>query len=231
MPTKDDIILIADPRVLAIPLRHNTEPLVDLRQQTSIVYGPSPEIPDNQDYTFVRQTIYDKLLTAQQQLPNGYHFCLYEGYRSLALQKLIFDERYGKVQTRYPTWSSDQIFLETIKLVSPVINQDGSDNVPPHATGAAIDVYLLDDAGQALDMGIHPEDWMMDVSGAKSLTDSKEISETAIKNRRLMSDVLTAVGFVNYPTEYWHWSYGDRYWAFMTKAPQTLYDLANHSSK
>ncbi|MEK8108013.1 hypothetical protein NKG94_28990 [Micromonospora sp. M12] len=34
---------------------------------------------------------------------------------------------------------------------------------------------------------------------------------------------------VNYPTEWWHWSYGDRYWALMTGAPQTRYgpvDLA-----
>ena len=29
-----------------------------------------------------------------------------------------------------------------------------------------------------------------------------------------MSRALSTAGFVNYPTEYWHWSYGDRYWAF-----------------
>jgi len=28
---------------------------------------------------------------------------------------------------------------------------------------------------------------------------------------------------VNYPTEWWHWSYGDRYWAFVTGAPHALY--------
>jgi D-alanyl-D-alanine dipeptidase len=28
---------------------------------------------------------------------------------------------------------------------------------------------------------------------------------------------------VNYPTEWWHWSYGDRYWALMTGAPAALY--------
>jgi D-alanyl-D-alanine dipeptidase len=25
------------------------------------------------------------------------------------------------------------------------------------------------------------------------------------------------------PTEWWHWSYGDRYWALMTGAPAALY--------
>ena len=30
--------------------------------------------------------------------------------------------------------------------------------------------------------------------------------------------VLSAAGLVNYPTEWWHWSYGDRYWALATGA-------------
>ncbi len=30
-------------------------------------------------------------------------------------------------------------------------------------------------------------------------------------------------GLVNYPTEWWHWSYGDRYWALVTGAPHAPY--------
>ncbi len=217
------ITLIADPEVLAIPVGQSSEPLVDLTQQTVIAYGPSPEIPDNKDYVFLRQTVYDKLVAAQQQLPPGYHFCLYEGYRSMALQKMIFDQHFANTQARYPQKTSDELFQETIKLVSPVINQDGSDNIPPHATGSAIDVYLIDDRGSPLEMGIHPKDWMQDEGGVLSLTASTLISPAATKNRHIMSAVLSAVGFVNYPTEYWHWSYGDRYWAFVTQQPQSIY--------
>jgi hypothetical protein len=35
------------------------------------------------------------------------------------------------------------------------------------------------------------------------------------------------VGFVNYPTEWWHWSYGDRYWALATGAPAACYGPVN----
>jgi zinc D-Ala-D-Ala dipeptidase len=28
---------------------------------------------------------------------------------------------------------------------------------------------------------------------------------------------------VNYPTEWWHWSYGDSYWALTTGAPAAIY--------
>ena len=220
----DSVILIADPKILSIPVGHSDEPLVDLKQQNMIQYGSSPEIPNNQDYTFVRKTVYEKLVAAQQQLPAGYHFCLYEGYRSMSLQKMLFDTHYADVAKAHPDWRPNELFIETIKLVSPVINQDGSANIPPHSTGAAIDVYLLDDHGHPVDMGIHPKDWMADEGGLLSFTASEMISSAAKKHRQIMSEVLAAQGFVNYPTEYWHWSYGDRYWAFMTHQPQTLYD-------
>jgi hypothetical protein len=36
-------------------------------------------------------------------------------------------------------------------------------------------------------------------------------------NRRRLADALTAVGFVNYPEEWWHFSYGDRLWAQISR--------------
>jgi D-alanyl-D-alanine dipeptidase len=38
-----------------------------------------------------------------------------------------------------------------------------------------------------------------------------------------LAAALSAAGFVNYPTEWWHWSYGDRYWAMVTGEPAALY--------
>ncbi|WP_282433115.1 M15 family metallopeptidase [Legionella gresilensis] len=114
------------------------------------------------------------------------------------------------------------MFKETTKLVSPVVNLDNTKNIPAHSTGGAIDIYLIDDAGQPVDMGIHPKDWIKD-DGSLSRTASKKISLQAEQNRAIMNKALAAVGFVNYPTEYWHWSYGDRYWAFFMKEPNAIY--------
>lgn len=217
-------VLIADPRVLAIPVSDNQDPIVNLKNQSIIAYGPSPEIPNNLDYTQLRQTVYDKLVQAQALLPAGVKFELYEGYRSLTLQKTLFEARYAQVKQSFPASASHAaVFTETTRLVSPVVNLDGSHNIPPHSTGGAFDLYLIDEAGQPLDMGIHPKDWMLDQDGGISRTDSEYISEQAKKNRALMSKALAEVGFVNYPAEYWHWSYGDRYWAFKTQQTQALY--------
>lgn len=60
-------------------------------------------------------------------------------------------------------------------------------------------------------------------SGGACYTAASGISPDARRNRDLLGEVLTAVGMVNYPTEWWHWSYGDRYWALGTGAPAALY--------
>lgn len=227
MAAKDNkmnsIILIADTKITSIPVLDNQEPVIDIKNQHTISIGPSPEIANNIDYTHMRKSVYEKLQAAQALLPKGLRFCLYEGYRSLALQKILFDARFEKVKRTHPTWSESQIFDETTKLISPIINKDGSDNVPPHSTGAAVDVYLLNAQGERLDMGIHPKDWMQDHDGSLSLTASTKISLVAQQNRAIMNHALAAVGFVNYPTEYWHWSYGDRYWAYFMKKPHAIY--------
>jgi len=217
------IVLITDPRVIAIPIVDNKEPLVDLNGQDMIAYGPSPEVPNNTDYTKMRKTVYEKLVQAQLLLPTGLKLCLYEGYRSLSLQEKLFNDRYHKVQSLYPQWAQEEIFNETTRLVSPVTNQDGSRNIPPHSTGAAVDVYLINEGGQPIEMGLQVKDWMEDKDGSLSQTDSRVISSEAQENRKIMARALESVGFANYPTEFWHWSYGDRYWAYQSNQLHAIY--------
>jgi D-alanyl-D-alanine dipeptidase len=39
----------------------------------------------------------------------------------------------------------------------------------------------------------------------------------------MLAGALAGAGLVNYPTEWWHWSYGDRYWALLTGADSAHY--------
>lgn len=94
----ENVIFLADPRITSISIVDNKEPMVDLKDQHNLLYGPSPEIPNNTDYTKMRKTVYEKLVQAQALLPKELHFCLYEGYRSLDLQKMLFANRFKKVE-------------------------------------------------------------------------------------------------------------------------------------
>src|SRR5690242_10556713 len=102
--THTELVLIADPKVTQIPVFENDEPLVDLREQSKISFGPSPEIENNQVYTKMRESVYLRLKEAQTFLPDNVFLCLYEGLRTIRLQQMLFDERKEKVQAKHPKW-------------------------------------------------------------------------------------------------------------------------------
>lgn len=217
------IVYIADPEVLAIPIVESNEKLIDIKKQPALQFGPPPECEETADsYTKMRKTIFEKLCRAQSDLPHGWCFRLYEGFRSIAVQQMLFDQEYQRVVERLPNASQEEIFHETTRLVSPVTNLDGSKNIPPHNTGGAVDVELVTADGKLVDMGMAAKDWIS-VDPEFCLTDCKVISLEAQQNRKLLFEIMAAHDFVNYPTEWWHFSYGDRYWAYHKKASHAFY--------
>jgi D-alanyl-D-alanine dipeptidase len=218
---------IADSEILAIPIVECHEPMIDLKSQHELVYGPPPENPLTEpDYTQLRETIFTKLCAAQKDLPQGWVFRVYEGFRSLKVQHMLFEEEYARVQARYPDKNHEELFRETTRLISPVKNLDGSTNIPPHHTGAAVDVEIMDLSGKLVDMGMAIADWVC-VNPDLCLSDCSFLSPEAQKNRQILLDVMAAHNFVNYPMEWWHFSYGDRYWAYYKKVSQAFYGPVN----
>jgi D-alanyl-D-alanine dipeptidase len=221
--TMKKILYIADPEILAVPIVECEEPLIDIKDYDELRYGPPPECELTAGcYTKMRKTAYEKLCQAQKQLPKGWRFQLYEGFRSLSVQQMLFEQIYNQVVSRDPKKNHQENFIETTKLVSPVINLDGSRNIPAHNTGGAIDIEIIMENGQLADMGMAAKDWC-NVAPDLCSTGYTEINETAKKNRKLLFDLLTAHGFINYPTEWWHYSYGDRYWGYHQKIKQAIY--------
>ena len=60
-------------------------------------------------------------------------------------------------------------------------------------------------------------------SSGRCSTASPDIDPGARENRRVLMAARTAVGLVNYPTEWWHWSSGDRYRAVVAGAAAACY--------
>jgi D-alanyl-D-alanine dipeptidase len=46
---------------------------------------------------------------------------------------------------------------------------------------------------------------------------------TARRHHDILTSAINATGFIDYPTEWWCWSYGGRYWAFQSDQGTTLY--------
>ena len=89
--------------------------------------------------------------------------------------------------------------------------------VAPHTAGAAVDVLLTTPEGEVLDVGC-PVDASPEASGGRCYTGHPDVTGEALALRRELVRAMAGAGLVNYPTEWWHWSWGDRYWAHATGA-------------
>ena len=168
----------------------------------------------------LRKEAAEKLYEAAAKLPKGWRFRIWDAWRPFALQHEL-----------YETYSKDIIRDFGLEKVSEeernaVIRGFVSDPIPDreippvHTTGGAIDLTILDVDGKELDMGTD-----FDAFTEKTRTDYFEASnhieeaDRIRENRRLLYGLMTDAGFTNLPSEWWHYDYGDRFWAYYNRCP------------
>lgn len=137
------------------------------------------------------------------------HLILWDGYRSFTLQKILYDNQYEILKNKNSN-KSDKELKEMMKLYvsSPSLDEN---NPFVHNTGGAVDLTLADENNNYLDMGSE-----FDEFSEKSETDYYErnnINEEARKNRRILYEAMTKFGFTNLPSEWWHYDFGNSFWA------------------
>lgn len=149
-------------------------------------------------------------------LPDGLRLYVKEGYRPLALQRDFFSAHLAHLRrTLNPLPDEDALIALTSHHVAPP-------EVAAHPTGAAVDLTLISVEGIELDMGCVMNATDQESSGA-CYTHNPFISRAAARNREVLITALTSAGLTNYPSEWWHWSFGDRYWAVMHDQSHALY--------
>lgn len=203
------------PEILAVPICECGDPLVDLCAFAPDVFLDSER--NNKEYTprsfLLRQGVAERLRTAATLLPEGVIFSLIATHRPIAVQQELFAAEQLRLQAEHPSWGAQEIFDATAVFIAP------PNDTPPHSTGGAIDLSLTRTNGEELDMGT---DFSADYDDT-CYTDAPNISEEACKNRAALVRAMEKAGFTNYPAEWWHWSYGDRYSAYHTGASCAVY--------
>ncbi len=161
----------------------------------------------------LRSEIYQMLLKAREHLPYGYNFMIVEAYRTLARQQELWDAEYKAQQEKHPKASDEEILEKTRVLVANPKKGGGG-----HQTGCAIDLTLCRDNGEEFDMGTAVQEF-----SEKTETNNDLITEEQRYHRNVLQEALENAGFVNYPTEWWHYCYGDSLWSRITGTDSAIF--------
>lgn len=165
--------------------------------------------------SFLRSGVAERLVNAAEALPASFKLAVVEGWRPPYIQKRLYAAAWNRWRERHPDWSEVQLRRVVNRFTAPLHGRVP----PPHSTGAALDVVLADGAGMELDHVSPYENF----DPAAFLSDTKGLSDQASQNRAILFEALTKGGLTNYPSEWWHWSYGDQGWAYRTGSPVAIY--------
>lgn len=201
------------------------EPLVLIPLDQFAVVSPHPyqkvgaTYPKTSPY-YLRQSVLAALFTAQaklQHLHPGWRLQIFDAYRPVAVQQYMVDYTFAQVvrtEKLDPTQLSEEqrsAIWQKVYKIWAVPNHNPL-TPPPHSTGAAIDLTLVDATGQVVDMGSE-----IDELSPRSLADyyAAQPDVPYHQNRQLLLSVMSAAGFRRHLEEWWHFSLGDQMWAWL----------------
>lgn len=203
--------------LMGITVKENNQAFVALKKD-KIPFGYSPIFSEMEkaldNKMIVRKEIWKRLLKAQVLLQkNNPELSLFItfGYRSMEVQTSRFLERI-KTCNKFFSDPSD-LYQEAHRAVA-------MPTVAGHPTGGAVDIIIVDKRTQkSIDFGSKQYDY----SNKKYYVYASDISKKAKINRSLLRKSMIKAGFAPYNGEWWHFSYGDREWAYYYKKKEAIY--------
>ncbi len=215
---KARLVLINDPEVSQVEVRDCGDPLVSLLQFPNLLIDDSRRDVQriSPSIAFLRRSVITRLLEAQTYLPSGVSLLIKEGHRPVDVQRALYLSYRGRMAGANPGWSEERLKDEVSKYVA------SPEGIPPHSTGGAVDLTLIDSDGNELNMGTRVNADPATTRNA-TFTAAPNIDAAAQANRLFLVRAMTTARFVNYPTEWWHWSFGDQYWAFVSGHPFAIF--------
>jgi zinc D-Ala-D-Ala dipeptidase len=210
-----------------VPIQECGEPLVPIPLRLFSVETPHPYIKCGADYAgkspyYLRQGVVDRLIQVQEKLQHlhpGWQIHIFDAYRPVEVQQYMVDYTFqqtvvdrGLDLARLLPAQTEQIWQDVYQIWA--IPSFDLDTPPPHSTGAAIDLTLVDERGIAVDMG-SPIDEMSPRSQPAYYTEHPDpIAQQYHRNRQILWQIMNYAGFARHPEEWWHFSIGDQLWAW-----------------
>lgn len=212
----------------AIPISESCEPLVPIPLEQFAWVSPHPYATLGATYGdkspfCVRQTVLERLHAAQSYLQkqrSGWRLQIFDAYRPLSVQQFMVDYTFQTVAAAAGLNPATMTEAERQKILAQVYEFWAEPLVdpaapPPHSTGAAIDLTLVDETGTPVEMG-SAIDELSPRSYPNYFANRVGMNEQSYHlHRQLLCESMAAGGFMRHPQEWWHFSYGDQLWAWL----------------
>ena len=201
--------------LLNIASGENDERLVEAKELApgiTAVYEKMDMLPYLGESIMVRESVAKKLALIDERLSaHNFHLKIVYGYRHPEVQRLYFEKRKAEL-------SLQGVLVEELDEMTHAFV--AVPDIAGHPTGGAVDVSILDKNGLPLDMGTGIADF---ADPEKIKTFAADLTEEQAANRKMLLEYFLAEGFAPFYGEWWHFSYGDKEWAFFYDKPASLY--------
>jgi D-alanyl-D-alanine dipeptidase len=204
------------------------EPLVPIPLEQFAVVHPHPYqmlgAPYGQQSPYyLRSHVLTALVEAQAQLQQqrpGWQIQIFDAYRPVIVQQFMVDYTFAELLQMRQVQADVLAPAQREALMAEVtqfwaLPSDDPNTPPPHSTGAAVDITLVDAQGRPVDMG-SPIDEVSSRSFPDHFATHQDLQgQEYHRHRTLLKDIMQAAGFRRHPQEWWHFSFGDQLWAWI----------------
>ena len=211
-----------------ILIKEVNEPLVLIPLEKFAVESPHPYEKLGAPYGgkspyYLRQSVVNALIQAQsylQQLRPGWQIQIFDAFRPVAVQQFMVDYAFSQLlqsralQLELLSDAEIEAIWQEVYKIWAVPNYNLA-TPPPHSTGAAIDITLVDNQGKVVDMG-SPIDELSERSHPDYYGNSTSKTQQQYHgHRQLLHQVMLQANFRRNPGEWWHFCLGDQMWAWL----------------
>jgi D-alanyl-D-alanine dipeptidase len=212
-----------------IPIVECGEPLVPIPVERFAIASPHPYQKLGATYGerspyYLRQSVLNSLLQAQTNLElhcPGWRIEIFDAYRPVSVQEFMVIYTFTEVvqaQGLNPDELSDAqrqaIWEQVYQFWAPPTLDPHTP--PPHSTGAAVDITLVDETGQVVDMGTAIDEISPASHPNYFANATLPLEQQYHRHRQLLKDIMLAAGFAQHPNEWWHFCLGDQMWAWLS---------------
>ncbi|BAQ62627.1 D-alanyl-D-alanine dipeptidase [Geminocystis sp. NIES-3708] len=211
-----------------IPIIDSQEPLVAIPDGEFILENPSAYVKLGANYEgkspyFLREEVLKRLMKSKDKLTAikpHWQIKIFDAYRPVNVQQFMVDYTFNSIcsdcqlePNLLTPWEKASIYDEVYKIWA--IPSDNPLTPPPHSTGSAIDLTLVDENGFDVDMGGEIDELSERSNPNYYKNKTNPEGKLCHQNRQILLEIMSYGGFRRHLGEWWHFSYGDQMWAWL----------------